>query len=87
MRIILIALAIVSASQAVAESPMQKAYPHDVCEKISGTIDFLLDLSANHWDELGKQPENEKVALKLSWTVDLAANYTTIYTAFCEHSD
>ena len=66
---------------------MQKAYPHGVCEKISGTIDFLLNLTAQHWNKLDKQPENEKVALKLSWTMDLAANYTTIYTAFCEHRD
>jgi len=35
------------------------------------------------WSKLEKNPNNEAVALELSWTVDLAANYTTIYEAFC----
>ena len=87
MRITLIALLFISATHVTAESPMQKTYPPEVCEKISGTIDFLLELTAQHWDKLGKQPKNEKAALELSWTMDLAANYTTIYTAFCEKSD
>ena len=87
MRIIFIALMIISATQAAAESPMKKTYAPDACEKISGAIDFLLDLTAQHWDKLGKQPENEKAALELSWTMDLAANYTTIYTAFCEKDE
>ena len=87
MRIILTALVILSAAQATAETPMKKAYPPEACEKISDTIDFLLDRTAQHWDKLGKQPQNEKAALELSWTMDLAANYTTIYTAFCEKDE
>ncbi len=87
MRIILTALVILSAAQAAAETPIKKAYPPEACEKISDTIDFLLDRTGKHWDKLGKQPQNEKAALELSWTMDLVANYTTIYTAFCEKDE
>ncbi|MDG1934941.1 MAG: hypothetical protein P8I83_00760 [Paracoccaceae bacterium] len=49
-----------------------------------GAIDFLLSITAKMRDKLKKNPNDEKSALELSWAVDMAANYTTIYTAFCE---
>jgi hypothetical protein len=61
-----------------------KSYKPKDCEDIAGAIDFLLSITPEKWDDLKKQPENEKAALELSWAMDLAANYTTIYTAFCE---
>ena len=81
MRAALIALMLTIATQAGAD---QKNYKPKDCEDISGAIDFLLSITPEKWDDLKKQPENEKLALELSWFMDLAANYTTIYTAFCE---
>jgi hypothetical protein len=81
MRVILTALVLTFASQAGAD---EKSYNPKDCEDISGAIDFLLRSTTEKWDDLEKQPENEKAALELSWAMDLAANYTTIYTAFCE---
>jgi hypothetical protein len=81
MRVALIALMLTIATQLGADG---KSYKPKDCKDISMTIDFLLSITPEKWDDLKKQPENEKVALELSWVMDLAANYTTIYTAFCE---
>ena len=35
------------------------------------------------WKDVEKNPEDKGTALEISWAVDLAANYTTIYQAFC----
>ena len=81
MRAALIALLLIFATQSGAD---EKSYNPKDCEDISGALDFLLSITSEKWDDLKKQPENEKAALELSWAMDLAANYTTIYTAFCE---
>jgi len=60
-----------------------KKYGKKECNDISAVIDFLLSTTPNLWSKLEKNPTDEKTALELSWTVDLAANYTTIYEAFC----
>ena len=57
--------------------------PKKECNDISTVIDFLLSTTPNLWSKLEKNPTDEETALELSWTVDLAANYTTIYEAFC----
>ena len=80
MRTILIALVMTLATQAGADA---KKYGKKECNEISAVIDFLLSTTPNLWSKLEKNPNNEAVALELSWTVDLAANYTTIYEAFC----
>ena len=80
MRTIIIALVMTLATQAVAD---EKKYGKKECNDISAVIDFLLSTTPNLWSKLEKNPNNETVALELSWTVDLAANYTTIYEAFC----
>ena len=60
-----------------------KKYGKKECNDISTVIDFLLSTTPNLWSKLEKNPTDEETALELSWTVDLAANYTTIYEAFC----
>ena len=80
MRAILIALLMTIATQAGADT---KKYGKKECNEMSGAIDFLLSTTPNLWSKLEKNPNNEAVALELSWTVDLASNYTTIYEAFC----
>ena len=84
MRAALIALMLTIATQAGAEEQKSKAYKPEDCEQISQTIDGLLVHAGQKWNVLEKQPENKEVALEISWSVDLAANYASIYTAFCE---
>ena len=64
----------------------EKKYRSKECEGISNAIDFLLSLTPEMWDRLKENPDNDKAAIELSWAVDMAANYTTIYTAFCENN-
>ena len=80
MRITFIAFLMTLATQAGADT---KKYGKKECNEMSGAIDFLLSTTPNLWSKLEKNPTDEKTALELSWTVDLAANYTTIYEAFC----
>ena len=80
MRITFIAFLMTLATQAGADT---KKYGKKECNEMSGAIDFLLSTTPNLWSKLEKNPSDEKTALELSWTVDLAANYTTIYEAFC----
>jgi hypothetical protein len=84
MRTILIALLMTLATQAGADT---KKYGKKECNDISAVIDFLLSNTPNLWSKLEKNPTDEETALELSWTVDLAANYTTIYEAFCTSED
>ena len=80
MRTILISLLMTLATQAAADT---KKYGKKECNDISAVIDFLLSTTPNLWVDLEKNPDDNEKALELSWTVDLAANYTTIYEAFC----
>ena len=75
MRAILIALVMTLATQAGADT---KKYGKKECNEISAAIDFLLSTTPNLWSKLEKNPTDEKTALELSWSVDLAANYTII---------
>ena len=61
-----------------------KKYTSKECEGISTTIDFLLSLTPEMWDRLKENFDNDKAAKELSWAFNMEANYTTIYTAFCE---
>ena len=84
MRTILIALVMTLATQAGADT---KKYGKKECNEISAVIDFLLSTTPNLWVDLEKNPDDNEKALELSWTVDLAANYTTIYEAFCTYEE
>ena len=84
MRTIFIALLMTLATQVGADT---KNYGKKECNEISGAIDFLLSTTPNLWSKLEKNPTDEETALELSWTVDLAANYTTIYKAFCTYEE
>ena len=80
MRITFIAFLMTLATQAGADT---KKYGKKECNEMSGAIVFLLSTTPNLWSKLEKNPADEETALELSRTVDLAANYTTIYEAFC----
>ena len=64
----------------------EKKYTSKEREGISKTIDFLLSLTREMWDRLKENLDNDKAAIELSWAVNMEANYTTIYTAFCEEN-
>ena len=84
MRALLIALLMTLATQTGAAD---KKYDEKACKDISKVIDFLLSLTPQMWKDLEKNPEDKEKALEISWAVDLAANYTTIYQAFCASKD
>ena len=64
-----------------------KKYSDKARKDISDTVDFLLGLTPEMWKDLEKNTEDKEKALEISWAVDLAANYTTIYQAFCASKD
>ena len=84
MRTILIVLLMALATQTGAAD---KKYDEKACNDISEVIDFLLSLTPQMWKDLEKNPEDKEKALEISWAVDLAASYTTIYQAFCPSED
>ena len=87
MRAAVLAILLTLASQSGAEEQRTKAYKLEECEQIYQMIDFLLVSAGQQWSLLEKQPKNKKIALEISWSVDLAANYTSIDTAFCDVED
>lgn len=86
MRTILITLVLI-ATLGTKAGAGEKKYSLKECEGISTAIDFLLSLTPEMWDRLKKNPNNDEAAIELSWAIDMAANYTTIYTAFCEGNE
>jgi len=84
MRTILIVLLMTLATQGVAAD---KKYDDKACNDISKVIDFLLSLTPQMWKDLENDPEDKEKALEISWAIDLAANYTTVYQAFCASKD
>ena len=87
MRAAVLAILLTLASQSGAEEQMTEAYKPEECEQIYQMIDFLLVSAGQQWSLLEKQPKNKKIALEISWSVDLAANYTSIDTSFCDVED
>ena len=81
LRTLIIVCLMTTTSQVAAE---EKRYSSKDCSGISMGIDYLLSLTPDIWDKLNEDPDDEEVAMELSWVVDLAADYTVIYEAFCE---
>ena len=58
------------------------------CHEIFSGIGGLLEEADKEWAYLEKNPESSPTALeraaKIEWYVGLAANYTTIFEAFCD---
>ena len=64
-------------------------YPKNDCDELFIAIAELLEETDNQWIFLNDLPEdsNESVkrAEKIYWLTSLAANYTTVYEAFCKN--
>ncbi len=77
-------------STAVSAGSHSKEYkfPKKDCQEMVGGIGGLLEEADKEWAYLEKIPEGSPDALehaaKIQWYVGLAANYTTIYEAFCD---
>ena len=84
MRNLSIAILITLATQVGAAD---KKYSDKACKDISDAVDFLLALTPEMWKDLKKTLKDKEKGLEISWAVDLAANYTTIYQAFCASRD
>ena len=58
------------------------------CNEMRNGILSLLKLADQNWKALKTNPEGTPDHLeyveKIKWTIDVAANYTTIYDAFCD---
>ena len=73
-----------SATQSLADGEMEKSYSTKDCQAMSGMIDFLLGFAGEKWKQQKANPDKKEIALEISWAMDLAANYTTVYVAFCK---
>ena len=64
-------------------------FPKKDCQEMLGGIGGLLEEADKEWAYLEKIPEGSPDALehaaKIQWYVGLAANYTTIFEAFCDN--
>ena len=64
-------------------------FPKKDCQEIFAGIGGLLEEADKEWAYLEKNPESSPTALeraaKIEWYVGLAANYTTIFEAFCDN--
>ena len=62
-------------------------YPKRDCQEIFAGIGGLLEEADKEWAHLENNPEGSPDALehaaKIQWYIGLAADYTTIYEAFC----
>jgi len=58
-------------------------FTKDRCLQLKSTIQNLILTSDRQWGKLLTNPSDKKVALELSWTMNLAENYSNIYSAFC----
>ena len=90
MKKLLITISLILAATAVSSGSHSKEYefPKKDCQEMVGGIGRLLEEADKEWAYLEKIPEGSPDALehaaKIQWYVGLAANYTTIYEAFCD---
>ena len=89
-RILLTALLIFGATATSAGSHSKDyKFPKKDCQEIYAGIGGLLEEADKEWAYLEKNPESSPTALeraaKIEWYVGLAANYTTIFEAFCDN--
>ena len=86
----LLTISLIFAATSVSAGSHSKDYefPKKDCREMFAGIGGLLEEADKEWAYLEKIPEGSPGALehaaKIQWYVGLAANYTTIYEAFCD---
>ena len=86
----LLTISLIFGATAASASSYIKYYefPKKDCHEMFAGIGGLLKEADREWTYLEEIPEGSPDALehaaKIQWYVGLAANYTTIYEAFCD---
>ena len=90
MKHIALTISLIFGATAVSAGSDSKDYefPKKDCQEMFAGIGGLLQEADKEWAYLEKNPESSPTALeraaKIEWYVGLAANYTTIFEAFCD---
>ena len=90
MKYIILTISLILGATAVRAGSHGKdhKFPKKDCQEIFAGIGGLLEEADKEWAYLEKNPESSPTALeraaKIEWYVGLAANYTTIFEAFCD---
>ena len=90
MKYIIITISLILGATAVSAGSNGKdhKFPKKDCQEMFAGIGGLLEEADKEWAYLEKNPESSPTALeraaKIEWYVGLAANYTTIFEAFCD---
>tara|TARA_B100000795_G_scaffold237369_1_gene197936 strand:+ start:84 stop:341 length:258 start_codon:yes stop_codon:yes gene_type:complete len=58
-------------------------FTNDRCSGLKSTIENLILLSDGQWGKLLTNPSDKGAASELSWTINLAENYSSLYSVFC----
>ncbi len=86
--ILLTIMLIFGATSVSAGNHSKDQYTKKDCDELFDGIAGLIGEADKHWDFLkdnpDDSPESVKHAVKIQWLTDVAANYTTIYEAFCD---
>ena len=86
--ILTISLILVATAVSAGSHGKDHDFPKKDCQEIFAGIGGLLEEADKEWAYLEKNPESSPTALeraaKIEWYVGLAANYTTIFEAFCD---
>ena len=91
MKHILLTISLIFGAMSLSAGSHSKDYefPKKDCQEMLGGIGGLLEEADKEWAYLEKIPEDSPDALehaaKIQWYVGLAANYTTIFEAFCDN--
>ena len=86
----LIIISLILDATAVSAGSQSENYefPKKDCQEMYAGIGGLLEEADKEWAYLEKNPDISPDALehaaKIQWYVGLAANYTTIFEAFCD---
>ena len=90
MKYIILTISLILGATAVSAGSHGKdhKFPKKDCQEIFAGIGGLLEEADKEWAYLEKNPESSPTALeraaKIEWYVGLAANYTTLFEAFCD---
>ena len=90
MKTLLLASLIMTGTTAAYAGNLSVSFPKSDCnEMLMGIVD-LLEEADKEWAFLQDNPKDSSDAVehaqKIQWLVGLAADYTTIYKAFCDKS-
>ena len=78
---------LISILTSTVSNAQEDGFSSEYCAGIYKGIRFILSEADKNWTALGKNlegsPDYNEHAMKIQWTVEVAANYTIIHEAFC----